>query len=485
MKKKMRSLFQTPKWRYGGFSLLLMLLLAAALITAASALDALESANGWRRDYSFNGITTQSETTKKALGQLETPVHIYALFPKGDEDQVLMELLNRYKAASPLVTWEQTDLSLNPGLAVKFQKDEATALTTDGLVVYCEKTDRFKILDAYSFISLGYNLETGGFDISAVNYEKAITEAILYVTQEVTPKVRLLTGHGELGLAETAFYVDFLRSNNFDVAQVNLTSQELAGDELIMILSPQKDLAGDELEALNAFAQAGGSFLIACDFSDDVESMPNYLSLLRAYGVVPRNGLVVAGAEENGTYYNSQIFIRPYMQVTDATQDLVAGGMDSLILAASRAFETPAETDNSLTVETVLFSGYQAYLRQVDGENYDISQQDGDPLGPFSLALLSRRVQESGNITRMLALGSSSLFTNSQIYAITYASEFMLEMTQYLLNTQTVSLDIMAKAAGRPGLSAGGQGIGVALIVALPLMVALAALWVLLPRRHR
>lgn len=483
MKKKF---FLHPRFRYGTLALLMILLLAAALIAITASVDTLESKYDWRKDYSFNGITTQSESTQKVLDQLDTPVHIYALFTKGDEDLPLMELLNRYSANSDLITWEQTDLSLTPGIVTNFQQDQTTTLTTDSLIVYCKETDRFKILDPYSFVSFGYNEESGAFDITGVTYEKEITEALLYVTQATTPKVRLLTGHQEFTLTEVAFFVDFLESNNFDVAAIDLRTETLAGDELLMILSPQKDIGEDELNAINAFTLAGGAIMVTCDMSDPVADMPNYLSLLRAYGVSPLDGLVVAGADEAGTYYNeNRFFLMPYMQATDPTAALIASNMTALILTGARAFETPTETDNSLTVETVLYSGYQAYLRVLDGDNVDIAQQDDDPVGPFTLAMLSRRIQDDGNVSRMFALGSSSLITNSQIYAITYASEFMLEMMQHLLQTTTVNLDIMAKAALRPGLSPYSQWLGLTLIILLPLVVAITAFCVLLPRKHR
>ena len=58
-------------------------------------LTALEKKHGWRVDYSFNALTTQSEATLEILAGLKHPVHIYALFTKGQEDGPLMELLDR------------------------------------------------------------------------------------------------------------------------------------------------------------------------------------------------------------------------------------------------------------------------------------------------------------------------------------------------------------------------------------------------------
>ena len=113
--------WRNPRVRYGSLSTLLVCLVLAALILLNLAMTTLEKKHGWRMDYSFNALTTHSETTLQVLSQLEHPVHIYALYTRGNEDAPLMELLDRYAAASPLITWEQTDVALNPGLLTRLQ----------------------------------------------------------------------------------------------------------------------------------------------------------------------------------------------------------------------------------------------------------------------------------------------------------------------------------------------------------------------------
>lgn len=85
---------------------LLLCLCIAVLMAVVLLCDTLEEENGWRMDFSFNELTTQSETTEAILASLPYDVHIYALFTPGSEDLPLMELLNRYASASDRVTWE-------------------------------------------------------------------------------------------------------------------------------------------------------------------------------------------------------------------------------------------------------------------------------------------------------------------------------------------------------------------------------------------
>ena len=94
-----------------GWPAILMILLAASIAALNIGAERLEKRYGWRRDFSFNSISTHSEVTRDTLEHLEHPVHLYALFRRGDEDALLTEVLDRYDAASELVTWEQLDPS--------------------------------------------------------------------------------------------------------------------------------------------------------------------------------------------------------------------------------------------------------------------------------------------------------------------------------------------------------------------------------------
>ncbi len=483
------SLFKNPRFRYGSVSTLILCLLLAALIGANALFGALEKKNGWRVDFSFNGITTQSETTLQILEQLPHPVHIYALFPRGQEDGPLMELLDRYAAASPLVTWEQTDITLNPGLLTRFQSDTSEmAVSNDSLIVSCEATGRFKVLSPGDFVSLSLDYEAGTFTSAGYTYESRITSAINYVTRQEIPRIQVLQGHNELNESEIAVLTELLEGNNFEVAFISLADQtaELDAGDMLAILSPLRDITDAEMEKITAFAQQGGSFLFTCDYTDPIGDMPNYQSLLRSYGFLPKDGLVIASKEEAGSYYSDmRIALIPTMLSTDVTYDLVASGVDTLLLVGSRGFEIPQQNDRNLDVSPVLTSGYKAYLRSLKGDMTTLEQLDEDELGPFALGLQARRVTTEGYISRAFVLGCSTLLTDSQVHAMTDSQEFILRVMEFLLDTEPVDLGIMAKAALRPQLSVESVTLGSVLLVALPLAVLAAAFVVLWPRRNR
>lgn len=488
MKKNNRPHFwQQPRFRYGGISTLILCLLLAALLGLNVLTASLEKKNGWKVDCSFNAVTTQSAPTREVLAALTRPVHIYALFNRGQEDAQLIEVLDRYAAASPLVTWEQTDVLLNPGLISRFQGATSDqTITTDSLIVSCEETGRWKVISPAEFISVSYDYTTGEPLIAGLTYESRITAAIRYVTQETVPRVLVLQGHGELDEDGTAVFAELLRSNNFDVTYFTLNDGDvtLTPGDLLAILSPVRDLTDDELETIADFAARGGSILFTCDYSDPIDRMPNVQSLMRSYGFLPKEGIVVASPEESGTYYNNnRICLIPYMQRTSVTEGLMESGADTLLLVGARAFETVESTDRNLTVLPALSSGYKAYLHDIAAESLD--QQDGDEIGPFAMAMEAYRTTAEGNVSRAFILGCSTVLTSSDVHAMTDTQEFIIRMTEYLLDTEPIEQGIIAKAAIRPRLSVESTALGSVILVALPLAVLALALIVLLPRRHQ
>ena len=473
--------------RYGSVSLLILVLLIGALIVLNIGIYAMEKKGGWRADWSFNSLTTHSEATTKILEKLERKVQIYALYRRGAEDLPLMELLNRYAAATPMVTWEQVDPGLNPGLIARFST-ETDPVTSESLIVSCEETGRWQVLTARDFVSLGLEAETGNYTSAGWTYERSITQAIQYVTREKIPQVVIAQGHGELNESAAAALTELLEANQYEVRFSALSgSGDLPeAEDLLVFLSPLRDLTEDEFETMKRFADEGGSFLFTCDYSDPIAGMTNYAALLRSYGIVPMEGIVCADTEDSGGYYQgSRVQLIPEMCSTDLTIDLLAAGMNTVLLPGCRAFETPEEGDRNLIAAEVLRSGKGSYLKRVDTQTTNMDRMDGDPGGPFSLAIQARRVTEGGRVSRAFAIGCSALMTESQIWAMTDSQQLILRVMAFLVDLNPDKLNITERDALRPALSVGSVGAGSVLLVLLPTAVVFVALAVLLPRRKR
>lgn len=469
-KRAMRSLLR---------SIIIIMIVLVVIVGA----DYLESHHALRVDNSFNGITSQSLISQRVLEDLKDDVHAYAVFSRGQEDRNLIGLLERIAAYSPHFTFSVENLAANPNLTRTISSDLGDEdVTTDSVILYSKVNDRTKVLTGANFLQQGYDAQQDAVYVAGLNYEKAVVEAIVYVSQARVPRVQILTGHGELSDSQIAPLTDLLAQFHYVAERTEL----LAGAELdtsspLLILSPQKDFTEAEIFRLEAFARAGGSMLITDDFSS-APPMPVYETFLRTYGIVRRPGLVVA-QQASMAYPDMPAVLVPKMHSTEPTAALVSAGQTSLVLAGAVSFITPEQQRSDLILQTVLSSG-DAYVRNASDLDATIDQQPEDETGDFALALLADRAFEDGTHSRAFIIGNSGLFTDSWMQANTYSAEFFLNTLNYLDPGDPIDLPIGPKDAMRKPLSLPQNGWTVALIALPPLAVLVLAMMVLLPRRR-
>ena len=481
----LKQLKNNPKFRCGGFSLLLTAAAVICVLLVGLLADTLENRYALQADFSFNAATTQGEVTRAVLDQLEKDVLLYAVLPSSGGDETLMALLGRYEAASPHVTVTEESLLKNPALQSAFSDGtEGSPVTDDCLIVTCPETGRTRVLTHQDYVVYAYDMETGYQYVDSYAYEKNVTEAIVYVTAEDVPTVQFLTGHGEMTETQTSLLSETLISANYQVQRINLAAgDELDSESPLMILCPLYDLNDWELDRLMAFARQGGDFFIASQYSDPTD-LSNYNALLRAYGTELYAGLVIAKQEDTESYYgNSPVILMPYMQETDVTRPLLAAGEDILLLSAARAFRLPDLAPEGVMLSPVLVTG-QAYLRHFEDGLSVSDQQPGDEDGPFAVALWSEKMFEDGALSRMFLIGDMTMFLDVWMQSNTPSTAFLLQIVRSLQGKTPVNLDILPKAAAREGLALGSLTPAVIVAVMLPLLVLLGAVLVLWPRKN-
>ena len=473
------------KLRCGGFSAALTASVVLLELLAGVLADSVEQRYALQADFSFNAATTQGPVTDAALAQLDKDVHIYAVTPDGGGDEDLLSLLNRYDAASGHVEVSRENLIRNPVLQTRYSGGTGEKQVTENcLIVACAETGKSRVLTAEDYTVYAWNTGLWAYEAVQYSYEKAITEAILYVSQEESPVIQILEGHGEMTAEDTSLLEYTLTGANYEVRRVSLA----AGDELdptgpLMILSPAYDLADWELEKLMEFAGRGGDFFVICRYTDPLD-LSNYSALLRAYGVEPYPGVTIAKEEDTGSYYpGAPVVLMPYMQETPVTRPLLDAGQDILLLSAARAFRMGDLVPEDVLITPVLMTG-QAYIRHYE-DGLDVTdQQPGDEEGTFAVALWAEKLLETGEVSQLFVMGDGSMFLDPWVQSSTASTAFLTQVLRSLQGQSPVDLDILPKEANRPGLSLGNITPGVIVTVMLPLLAALGAALVLWPRRN-
>ena len=465
-------------------SWLAVFILISVSILAVTVMDRAEERYALRRDFSFNRVTSQSEESTRVLKALPHPVHAYALFTPGNEDQALIGLLNRFAAVTPNFTYSIENLLTNPMLVNTLSSSlNDQEVTADSLILHCEATGRTRVLRGVDYLAQSFDSAQQAILLSGLMYEESIMEALVYVTMDQVPRVFILEGHGEIAKAETVTLESLLADNHFEVKRLNLLSDDsLKPSDLLLVLSPQIDLADEELQKLTAFTGDGGALLITSDYSDP-DRLPLFDALYRSLGFVRLPGIVVADRDDNAAYTQSQIILTPYFEMTEPTAPLIGAGQTRLILPGARAFNM-ASIDNRQQVTPILTSGL-AYIKQIKGDEVSLEPEEGDESGQFSLALLSDVAHGNGTHSRALILGNSSMLLDSYLYETTYATQFLLHMANHLMARDPIDLNIQPRQLVRPPLTMDNPLIPAAVIVLLPLLPLFLALPYLLRRKRR
>ena len=489
--KAKKSAARSMRLRYGVMSTLLLIAVLAAVIGVNILVTRLEKTHAWQTDLSFNRQTSYDEITKAVLKDSDRDVHAYMFI----DDEPLCDLLDRYAAATPHFTWEKANLTVSPGLVARFTSElQEESVTSDSIVFYCEATDRWRTVTADHLLTTSYD-EEGNVQITGLNYENAITNAIRYVTADEPQRILVLQGHGERTQDDVVNLTELWDRAGYDVwgYAFSTAETELKPSDLLVILAPTKDLSSTEYAKLLDFTEQGGCLLMSFDPETPFEKMPNFTALLTLYNMHPLEGVVYAAAADTDTYYqNSRNWLFPAMEYAEPTIPMIQNGATRTLLVNSRAFEIPGEVDYVYT-EAVLSMDEDARLVPLSRtEAPNPIPTESDPAGPFALALLTKRITGDGNaaISRAFVIGSTGTLINGpeqalDLWAGIDTEELILRVTDMLFGGVSLDAGIVARAAVRPSLSVESHSVGTLAVFMLPALVAAAAVVVLGIRRRK
>ena len=214
------------------------------------------------------------------------------------------------------------------------------------------------------------------------------------------------------------------------------------------------ELNEKEAKAIISYLKDGGNAIICADYKVD-KKMPNFLSVLEAYGVTIADGVVHEGSSEN-TYNNTATYIFPELQSLDFTSDLVSGKAQ-VFMPATQAITTLKDKADTINVESLLTTSSSAYLKSGDDLTSGKSEKSkGDPEGPFDVAVAitdnnisEEEAEESGNTqvakTKLVVFGTSNIVDASIYSSVTpYDAALFSNAVDWMCKTQN-SISISAK----------------------------------------
>ena len=274
---------------------------------------------------------TLSADSKNIVGNLKQPVEIIAFEAPGDLNATQVQtLLHQYATASHgKITYQVVDPAADRVLAMKYN------VTQYGTIVVAagQNTEQVQQGDMTTYTASGS---------SVFNGEQAITNAIIRAAAPVHLTVDFLTGDGEPdptnGDLPDAYQA--LQGQGYTVASLNLLSSPAVSPQnvaAIIMVTPRKDISTSEVNALKAYAKAGGHVVVLLDPLS--KPLTNLDQLLASWGVTPQNSLVL---ERTRHYQNNPTLIVPTLTQSAITAPLqqahlgiLFGGAQGLDIAKS------------------------------------------------------------------------------------------------------------------------------------------------------
>ena len=375
----------------------------------------------WTQDARF----TLSERTEEVLRGLEADVRIVLLLSDAEPNfEDVRELIERYRAESTRVQVEFVDPDKDPGAARRaaelYDIELGVASTgesfADVAAVVVSGSQRWKITrDDLFEIDFDAMDESDGPKVD-VKAERALTGAIVQVTEGEATRICLTSGRGEWSLSgERSLYVlrEELERENLEVEDLPAVGLREVPErcDSVFVLGPQRAFASEEARVLIDWVKSGGNLVLALD------------PVLNRSEVEPTG--FESAAEDLGVLIDRTVLLEmdPRYVLRGDPSDLIrvlnfgehettgplrmtGGGIAMALLRSVRPTE-------GSTATTLLLSSENAYAETDIGgliADRDVEADPDDLTGPISLAVAVEAnlgAAEDARPGRLVVIGDS------------------------------------------------------------------------------
>lgn len=245
--EEIKKLLLKKSARYGANMMIMVVVFLVIVIFAGF----LGEAHKTRFDLTRTGRFTLSAQSVKIASGLTAPVKAVAFYRSesntvhAKQRQTMRDLLEEYANVSPNFTFTFIDPDQNPGLASKY------GVTEYRIVLLMSGTKQIKI---------------------ANEREETITNGIIKLLQSKQKSIYFVKGHGEKepGSSGKMGYhaaTNALKNQNFSIQELTLaqTGEVPADASVVVIASPERDMAAEEIQKLDAYYRRGGALFVEID----------------------------------------------------------------------------------------------------------------------------------------------------------------------------------------------------------------------------
>ena len=319
------------------------------------------------------GIRNFSSETVKQAEALDKDINIYWITRDGYEDTFIAETLDEFDRLSDKIHIVKINPILQPSFANRYTNK---TVNENSLIVECGNESKYiDYTDIYVYAE-SENVKRADFFC-----ESQISNAIARVAENRDVVLYLMSGHGEKTLADT--FTSGLENSNFAVKKLDLLSMGSVPEDCacLLVQGTPEDLTGEEKKEVESYLNDGGRLLLFSTYLD--ENTPNWVSLLKKYGLNPQPGIIVEG---NNNYYVSgyPYYILPEIHQHEITEAMVADGK-RVIVPLSQSLMPDTTLPEGTEIEILLSTSDAAFAKADGFDMKTTEREEGDLTGKFIL----------------------------------------------------------------------------------------------------
>jgi len=492
-------------------------LLAALLVIALAGMINWLGARHWKRaDWTESQMYTLSEKSLNIIKGLHQDLDIVVFMtPASQLYPQVRELLDRYDAASDRIKVEFIDPERSPlrtkELAEKFGISAAdTVVFSSGDHSKYVTSDQMAELD-YSGMQMGQPPRLKSF-----KGEEEFTAAILSLASPEVPKVYVLKGHGEAGLAPAGAsdqqrslsrLKTALEHENMKIEECSIMAGHVPDDAALLIIAgPTRAYTEREIAALSDYLRKGGHLLAALDPLIDTGGglrSTGLEPLLKKWGVELQPDLVIDPSRKLPFYDLSAVYLDSF------GHHPVTTGMEGLAVLFLVADSLQAVPESGLSITPLVQTtpdgwGETNLAGLLKGE--PVSEDDTDLQGPVPVAMAvesdslkkddasepagkdeeKKEADEHEAVnTRLVVFGDSDFMTDTQI--VSAGNEVLIVNAAKWLVQQDRSLGIPPREISGKQLFLSSSQLNfifLLVVVLMPGAAILAGIFVWRRRKH-
>ncbi len=411
--KKILEIIKNKWLRETSFTILLIAIIIAIYLAINLGVKALDITD---IDLTSERFYSLSEESKNQLKNIDNEINIYMF--GYEENSSIVDLAKQYAKYKDNIKVEVVSAQSRPDLAEQYNVESNAEY---GIVVFACEGRSIKA-DDYDFFTYNYTTYEQ-IDLT----EQKMTNSILGVTLQSTPKIYFLTGHSEYGMNDYFMTLtEDLKSEVNEVEELDLlVRNEIPEDcETLIIASPDTDFTDFETDLIIKYINNGGDILWLSDFSNR-GALDNIGKILDVYGVNVSNDGIILEQDPSTMLVRTQDLILPTLSTeSEITNAISPSGKVLFIDSGKIEFENEEKlSELGVTVTPLLTTSEQSFYRS----NFTVTSStpaNDETVKSYVIGALATKTIESSeenSVVSNLIVYANSLFATD--YPITINDE--------------------------------------------------------------